>query len=119
MAGITDEDLQRVLENDAAGVAALLADLRPMDVLRLQELETQGQGRAPVLDAINHYIEQQQEAEVEMPGTSAVPRARKTKNTAKQQRGEEIPEHLKPDYSGPLTIDLMEKRAAYFAAQIK
>lgn len=119
MPNITDDDLHAVLENDASGIALLLADLRPVDVIRLQELEVAGQGRADVIAAINHFVDQQQEA-APTPEAKNPPRDRGKKNpTAKQLRGEEIPDHLKPDYIGPLTIDLMERRAAYFAAQNK
>jgi len=118
MPDITDDDLQGVLENDAPGVALLLADLRPSDVMRLQELEAVGQGRADVIAAINHFVDQQQAA-APSPDIKA-PRDRAKKSpTAKQVRGEEAPDYLKPDYTGPLTIDLMERRAAYFGAQNK
>lgn len=120
MPEITDEDLQGVLENDAPGVALLLADLRPSDVIRLQELEAAGRGRADVIAAINHFVDQQQAAAPSSVPDIKAPRDRAKKNpTAKHVRGEEVPEFLKPDYSGPLTIDLMERRAAYFAAQTK
>ena len=120
MPDITDDDLQGVLENDAPGVALLLADLRPSDVIRLQELEAAGLGRADVIAAINHFVDQQQAAAPSGTPDVKAPRDRAKKSpTAKQVRGEEVPDYLKPDYSGPLSIDLMERRAAYFGAQNK
>lgn len=109
--GLTDEDLARILENDVAGVLALLPDLSPADVVRLQELEILGGARDGLVDAINAHIEaQQSEAQAAAAATKrkSKPAARKT------ERGEEIPDELKPDYNGPMTIDLAERRRRFF-----
>lgn len=122
MRDLKDDDLQRILENDTAGVLALLPDLTPAAVVRLQEIEIEGANRTELVDAINAYIEQRQgdvPPEDTAPAMAAKTKSKPSKESAKAQRGEEIPDELKTNYNGPLTIDLMERRRAFFEGRGK
>lgn len=79
-----------------------------------QEAERADQAETAMADA---NTKAQQEAERADQAEAALADKGDTETSAKEERGAEIKEHLKPGYEGMLTVPMAQERNAYMKAQ--
>lgn len=130
---MNENELKDMLDNPVADIVSLLPDLSPPDVLALRALEAGegGKKRATLLKAIDDFIaEQGGESDTESDAgnaddtsveeTSTPPSAAEGGSSGgsdaaadsfsnKDVRGE-TPDWQKPDYDGPMTIEISDWR---------
>lgn len=117
----TAKELKKLLANDDVAIESALAGLSEKEISSLFDMEIEGQQRDAVLELIQAAAAAAVKGKLNAGGgfAGATSMLRDppdggvgTKDDDKKARGEEIPAWQKPDYNGPMTVEIANWRNA-------
>lgn len=108
----TGKELKKLLANkDVAAIKDGLADLSAQEIAALFDMEMEGKQREDVLNLIREAsVAAADGKQPPAPPAGDPPPPAKAEGGSKKARGEETPAWMKPDYTGPMTVEIANWR---------